>query len=86
MRPSGAFVGGAFEARDALRYDLMMAAFGGHSEHVMNSNELRPALERAIATRQPALVNVAIDPRGGRKSQRFAWLKRLGTMDYTRSE
>ena len=86
VKPSGAFVGGAFEATDALRYDLMMAAFGGHAEHVLTADELRPALERAIAARRPALVNVAINPHGGRKAQPFGWLSRLGTMDYTRSE
>jgi acetolactate synthase-1/2/3 large subunit len=43
------------------RYDLVAAALGGHGEHVERAAELAPALERALASRRPACVNVAIE-------------------------
>ncbi|MDA1002773.1 MAG: thiamine pyrophosphate-binding protein [Chloroflexi bacterium] len=83
VRSAGAFTSGPFTPDDAVRYDKMMDAFGGHSEHVTAVDELRPALERALGSGRTALVNVAIDPQGGRKRQQFSWLDRLGRMRYT---
>lgn len=40
------------------RYDRVVEALGGHGEHVAAPAELRPALERALASGLPALVNV----------------------------
>ena len=48
-----------------IRYDKILEAFGGHSEHVTDPAQLRPALERALqATKegQVACVNVLSDP------------------------
>ena len=36
----------------AMRFDLMMEAFGGHGEYVEKPDEIRPALERRIQLRQ----------------------------------
>ena len=44
------------------RYDLLTQALGGHGEHVERPDELAPALERALASGQPAVVNVMLDP------------------------
>jgi acetolactate synthase-1/2/3 large subunit len=44
------------------RYDLAVAALGGHGEHVTRAEELDGAIERAIASGKPACVNVAIAP------------------------
>jgi acetolactate synthase-1/2/3 large subunit len=44
------------------RYDRLVEAFGGHGEHVEHPGELRPALERALASGEPAIVNVMLDP------------------------
>ncbi|MGZ8694508.1 MAG: thiamine pyrophosphate-binding protein [Gaiellaceae bacterium] len=44
------------------RYDLLTETFGGHGEHVERPDELAPALERALAAGEPAIVNVALDP------------------------
>jgi thiamine pyrophosphate-dependent acetolactate synthase large subunit-like protein len=44
------------------RYDLLTEAFGGHAEHVERPDEIAPALERALASGQPAIVNVMLDP------------------------
>jgi len=43
-------------------YHLLTKAFGGHAEHVERADELAPALERALASGQPAIVNVMLDP------------------------
>ena len=43
------------------RYDKVAEALGGHGEHVEIPAELAPALERAIASGKPAVVNVVID-------------------------
>jgi acetolactate synthase-1/2/3 large subunit len=44
------------------RYDRLADAFGGHAEHVEKPSELAPALERALASGTPAIVNVMLDP------------------------
>jgi acetolactate synthase-1/2/3 large subunit len=44
------------------RYDLAAAGFGCHPEHVTEPGDLLPALERALASGQPACVNVMTDP------------------------
>ncbi|EKP95775.1 thiamine pyrophosphate-binding protein [Thermaerobacter subterraneus] len=40
------------------RYDQVVAALGGHGEWVERPEEVRPAIERALASGRPALVNV----------------------------
>jgi thiamine pyrophosphate-dependent acetolactate synthase large subunit-like protein len=44
------------------RYDLMVQAFGGHGEFVEQPDDIAPALQRAIASGKPALVNICVDP------------------------
>ena len=44
-----------------VRYDRIMEMFGGHAQHVDRAEEIRPAIERAIASDRPACINVAID-------------------------
>lgn len=43
-------------------YQRLTEVFGGHSEHVERPEELAPALERALASGEPAIVNVMLDP------------------------
>jgi acetolactate synthase-1/2/3 large subunit len=43
------------------RYDRVVEALGGHGEYVERSEDLAPALARAIASGRPACVNVAIE-------------------------
>lgn len=45
-----------------LRYDKIAAAFDVHAEHVERPEELRAALERAIASGRPACIDVMVDP------------------------
>jgi acetolactate synthase-1/2/3 large subunit len=44
------------------RYDEVMKAFGGWGELVTEPSQIRPALERAIASKTVACVNVMLDP------------------------
>jgi acetolactate synthase-1/2/3 large subunit len=45
------------------RYDAMFEAIGCHAELVEDPLEIRPALERAVASGKPAIVNVLTDPK-----------------------
>jgi thiamine pyrophosphate-dependent acetolactate synthase large subunit-like protein len=51
-----------------------MEAFGGKGFYVEDPADLRAALDEAMAHDGPALVNVLIHPRAGRKPQKFGWL------------
>jgi acetolactate synthase-1/2/3 large subunit len=44
------------------RYDQVVEAFGGHGEFVTEAAQIRPALERAVASNTVACVNVLLDP------------------------
>jgi acetolactate synthase-1/2/3 large subunit len=46
---------------DATRYDLVVAALGGHGELVENIADLPGAVERAMASGKPACINVMIE-------------------------
>lgn len=40
------------------RYDLVVAALGGHGELVQEPDQMTPAIERALASGKPACINV----------------------------
>ncbi len=44
------------------RYDKVVEALGGYGEFVEKPDDIRPAIERAIASGKPALVNVCTEP------------------------
>jgi acetolactate synthase-1/2/3 large subunit len=46
---------------NATRYDLAATALGGHGELVTSADELPAAIERALASGKPAVVNVMIE-------------------------
>lgn len=46
------------------RYDLVMKGFGGDGAHVERPEQIRPALDRALASDKPFLINVEIDGAG----------------------
>ena len=56
------------------RYEGMLEALGGKGLYVEDPKDLRAALDEAMAFDGPALVNVALNPRAGRKPQQFGWL------------
>jgi 2-hydroxyacyl-CoA lyase 1 len=58
------------------RYEKVMEAFGGDGYYVEKPEELRPALEAALASNRPNVVNVMISAQSRRKPQQFDWLTR----------
>jgi acetolactate synthase I/II/III large subunit len=52
----------AADLRPGTRYDLVVEALGCHAELVSTPAELRPALDRALCSGRPAVVNVLTDP------------------------
>ncbi|WP_455662632.1 oxalyl-CoA decarboxylase [Pradoshia sp.] len=50
------------------RYDRMIEAFGGKAYQATTPDELKEALTRALASREPSLINCVIDPSVGLES------------------
>jgi oxalyl-CoA decarboxylase len=50
------------------RYDKMMEAFGGVGVHVTTPDELSRAVNKAMDSGEPTLINAAIDPAAGSES------------------
>ena len=50
------------------RYEKMIEMVDGHSEYVERPEEIRPALDRALAADRVALVHVRTDPKAVRLS------------------
>ncbi|MBL0142861.1 MAG: oxalyl-CoA decarboxylase [Betaproteobacteria bacterium] len=53
------------------RYEKLMEAFGGVGVHVTTPAELRKAMEEAIRSRKPTLINAVIDESAGTESGRI---------------
>jgi len=53
------------------RYDKMMEAFGGAGVHVTSPDELKRAVNAAMDSGKPTLINAAIDPAAGSESGRI---------------
>jgi oxalyl-CoA decarboxylase len=56
------------------RYDKLMEAFGGTGVHATTPAELRAAMETAIRSRKPTLINAVIDETAGTESGRITSL------------
>jgi len=56
------------------RYDKLMEAFGGVGVHATTPAELRKAMEEAIRSKKPTLVNAVIDETAGTESGRITSL------------
>src|SRR5574342_27527 len=56
------------------RYDKIMEAFGGVGVHAATPAELRKAMEEAIRSRKPTLINAVIDETAGTESGRITSL------------
>ncbi|MEZ4291009.1 MAG: thiamine pyrophosphate-dependent enzyme [Myxococcota bacterium] len=50
------------------RYDKLAEMVDGHAEHVDRPEQIRPALERALAADRLAVVHVRVDPKATRIS------------------
>lgn len=55
------------------RYEQLAEAFGGRGFYVEKPADLRPALDKAMSSGGPAIVNVVLDPRADRKPQEHFW-------------
>jgi oxalyl-CoA decarboxylase len=53
------------------RYDQMMEAFGGTGVNVTTPDELKRAVDRAMDSGRPTLINAVIDPAAGSESGRI---------------
>jgi thiamine pyrophosphate-dependent acetolactate synthase large subunit-like protein len=51
------------------RYDLVAQGLGAHGELVERPEQLAPALERALAARRPALLNIAVQSQISMRAQ-----------------
>jgi 2-hydroxyacyl-CoA lyase 1 len=69
--PPGCFVPG-------IRYEKIMEAFGGLGFYAETPEDFHRALADALAARQPALVNVTINPGARRREQQFGWSTHAG--------
>ena len=56
------------------RYDKLMEAFGGVGIHATTPEELRKAMEEAVLSRKPTLINAVIDETAGTESGRITSL------------
>ena len=56
------------------RYDMLMQAFGGVGVHATTTVALRAAMEEAVRSRQPTLINAVIDETAGTESGRITSL------------
>jgi acetolactate synthase-1/2/3 large subunit len=45
-----------------VRYDQVGIAMGCHGEYVETASEIRPALERSVASGKPAVIHAVVDP------------------------
>ncbi|MBM3343161.1 MAG: oxalyl-CoA decarboxylase [Betaproteobacteria bacterium] len=56
------------------RYDKIIEAFGGVGVHAITPAELRAAMEQAVRSRKPTLINAVIDETAGTESGRITSL------------
>ena len=56
------------------RYEMLMEAFGGVGVHATTPAELRKAMEEAVRSRKPTLINAVIDETAGTESGRITSL------------
>jgi oxalyl-CoA decarboxylase len=70
VNPRGAEVAPTVFVKDA-KYELMMQAFGGVGVRAATRAELRVAIDEAVASGKPTLVNAIIDEAAGTESGRI---------------
>ena len=73
VNPRGGDVAPTVFVKDA-RYEKLMEAFGGVGVHARTPAELRKAMEEALRSRKPTLINAVIDETAGTESGRITSL------------
>ena len=58
----------------SAHYEKMAEIYGGKGFFVTEPGQLKPALDEAMNTTKPSIVNIMISAKSGRKPQQFAWL------------
>ncbi|RDJ27378.1 oxalyl-CoA decarboxylase [Bosea caraganae] len=70
VNPNGGDVATTVFVKDS-RYDKMMEAFGGVGVNVTTPDELKRAVDEAMDSGKPTLINAVIDPSAGTESGRI---------------
>ncbi|MDR3465603.1 MAG: oxalyl-CoA decarboxylase [Xanthobacteraceae bacterium] len=70
VNPAGGDVATTVFVKNA-RYDRMMEAFGGVGVNVTTPDELKRAVDAALSSGKPTLINAVIDPAAGTESGRI---------------
>jgi oxalyl-CoA decarboxylase len=73
VNPRGGDVAPTVFVKNA-RYEMMMQAFGGVGVHATTPQELKKAIDEAIASGKPTLINAVIDETAGTESGRITSL------------
>ena len=68
---------------DFDRYDMMGEVFKCDHAYVTNADELKAALEAAIASGKPNIINVELAPDAGKESGHIGYLNPTPLIDYT---
>ncbi|MDX6807672.1 thiamine pyrophosphate-dependent enzyme, partial [Terrihabitans rhizophilus] len=77
--PTGRDPGTTVFVKEA-RYDKMMEAFGGVGAHVTTPDELKRAVDEAMNSGKPTLINAVIDPEAGTESGNIGNLNPTSTV------
>ncbi|MCM1153416.1 MAG: oxalyl-CoA decarboxylase [Muribaculum sp.] len=65
------------------RYNLIAKAFGADDYYVDNTSDLRKALEQAIASKKPCIIDVQLAANAGKESGHIGYLNPTPLIDYT---
>ena len=65
------------------RYDLLGKAFGAENYYVDNVDDLKKALEAAIASKKPTIIDVQLAADAGKESGHIGYLNPTPLIDYT---
>ncbi len=64
-------------------YDLIAKAFGGQGYRVNNTADLKKALEEAVASKKPTIIDVQLAADSGKESGHIGYLNPTPLIDYT---
>jgi len=73
VNPRGTEVAPTVFVKDA-KYEMLMQAFGGHGVRATTPAELKKALDEAVSSGKPTLINAIIDETAGTESGRITSL------------
>ena len=83
VNPSGGVAPAPTTLDINAQYDLIGEAFGGQGYRVSTVEELKAALEEAIASKAPALIDVQLAADSGKESGHIGYLNPTPLIDYT---